>query len=59
MVIDDDIRQCIYQRETAGAIKKASLDAGLNSLRMDGLKKVEEGVTSLDEVLRVAQADDI
>ncbi len=59
MAVDDDIRQCVYQRQTAGAIKKVAMDAGLVTLRMDGLKKVETGVTSLEEVLRVAQADDI
>jgi general secretion pathway protein E len=58
MVVDDDVRQCIYQRETAGAVKKAALDAGLSTLRMDGLRKVESGITSLEEVLRVAQTDD-
>ena len=59
MVVDDNVRQCVYQRKTAGSIKKAALDAGLTTLRMDGLAKVEAGVTSLDEVLRVAQADDV
>ena len=59
MVIDDDIRQCIYQRKTANAIKKAAIEAGLITLRMDGLQKVERGLTSLEEVLRVAQADEI
>ncbi len=59
MVVDDNVRQCVYQRKTAGSIKKAALDAGLTTLRMDGLAKVEAGLTSLDEVLRVAQADDV
>jgi general secretion pathway protein E len=59
MAVDDDIRQCVYQRQTAGAIKKVAMDAGLVTLRMDGLHKVETGVTSLEEVLRVAQSDDI
>ena len=59
MVVDDNIRQCIYQRKTATVIKKTALEADLTTLRMDGLKKVEAGITSLEEVLRVAQADDI
>jgi len=59
MVIDDDIRQCIYQRKSAGVIKKAAIEAGMTSLRMDGLSKVESGDTSLAEVLRVAQGDDV
>ncbi|MBN1845474.1 MAG: type II secretion system ATPase GspE [Sedimentisphaerales bacterium] len=59
MLVDDDVRQCIYQRKTANIIKKVALEAGLLSLRMDGLLKVEQGLTSLEEVLRVAQADDV
>jgi len=58
MVVDDDVRQCIYQRETAGAIKKIALEGGMTTLRMDGLEKVENGVTSLEEVLRVAHSDE-
>jgi len=59
MVIDDDIRQCIYNRQTAGAVKKAAIEANMTTLRMDGLQKVEQGVTSLEEVLRVAQSDEV
>jgi len=58
MAVNDNVKQCIYQRQTAGAIKKAALEANMSTLRMDGLKKVEEGITSLEEVLRVAQADE-
>ncbi len=59
MTINDDIRQGIYQRGTAGAIKKAAIEAGMSTLRMDGLRKVEEGLTSLEEVLRIAQSDEV
>jgi general secretion pathway protein E len=58
MVVNDDIRQCIYQRETASAIKKVALESNLSTLRMDGLKKVEQGATSIEEVLRMANADE-
>ena len=47
----------IYRRETAGAIKKAALNAGLQTLRMDGARKVLAGITTIPEVLRVTQAD--
>ena len=58
IAIDDDVRQCIYQRKTAGAIKKSAVGSGMTTLRMDGLEKVEKGVTSLEEVLRVAHTDE-
>ena len=59
MVVDDEVRQCVYNRQTAGAIKKAALEGGLTTLRMDGLRKVEAGITSLEEVLRVAHTDEM
>jgi len=59
MIVNDDIRQCIYRQETAGAIKKAAMEGTFTTLRMDGLRKVETGETSLEEVLRVVHSDDV
>jgi len=59
MIMNDDIQQCIYQQKTASEIKKAAMGAGMTTLRMDGLHKVELGKTSLEEVLRVAQSDNV
>ena len=58
MIIDDDVRECIYKRESAGVIKKVAQESNMTTLRMDGLRKVEEGVTSLEEVMRVAHMDE-
>jgi len=57
MIINEQIQDLIYKRESAGMIKKASLDAGLQTLRMDGARKVFAGITTISEVLRVTQAD--
>jgi general secretion pathway protein E len=57
MLINEEIQDMIYKRETAGAIKKAAINAGLQTLRMDGARKVLAGVTTIAEVLRVTQAD--
>jgi general secretion pathway protein E len=59
MPINERIRELIYTRQSSGEIKKASLDAGMNTLRMDGARKVISGVTTIAEVLRVTQADTI
>ncbi len=59
MVVNDDVRQCVYMRQTANEIKKAAMGGGLTTLRMDGIQKVEQGITSLEEVIRVAQADEM
>jgi len=57
MLITDQIQGLIYKRQSAGAIKKASLEAGLQTLRMDGARKVLAGITTVSEVLRVTQTD--
>ena len=57
MLISDDIQELIYKRETAGKIKRTALDAGMQTLRMDGARKVLAGTTTASEVLRVTQSD--
>jgi general secretion pathway protein E len=57
MMIDSEIQNQIYKRESSGAIKRNALDAGLKTLRMDGARKVLDGITTISEVLRVTQAD--
>jgi len=57
MMIDEEIREMIHVRQTAGAIKDKAIEKGLQTLRMDGARKVIAGATTIAEVLRVTQAD--
>lgn len=57
MLISQDIQDMIYKQESAGTIKKVALNSGLQTLRMDGARKVLDGITTVAEVLRVTQAD--
>ena len=57
LLISEEIQDMIYRRETAGAIKKNALEAGMQTLRMDGARKALAGITTVSEVLRVTQAD--
>ncbi len=57
MMINEEIQNLIYKRESAGTIKRVALNAGLQTLRMDGARKVLAGITTVSEVLRVTQAD--
>jgi general secretion pathway protein E len=59
MTVNEAIREMVYQRQTAGAIKRKALDMGMQTLRMDGIRKVLAGVTTIAEVLRVTQSDNI
>jgi general secretion pathway protein E len=53
LVLDDDCRHLVQSRSSAAAIREAGLDSGMHLLAMDGLLKVHQGITTLDEVLRV------
>jgi general secretion pathway protein E len=57
MLINEQTQNLIYKREPAGTIKRMALDAGLQTLRMDGARKALAGITTISEVLRVTQAD--
>ncbi len=55
--ITEKIREQIMSRASANVIKQDAIKRGLKTLRMDGAKKVLDGVTTIDEVLRVTQVD--
>ncbi len=55
--IEDNIRQLVMNRADAGTIKRTAQANGMRSLRDDGALKVLNGVTSIEEVMRVTQED--
>lgn len=57
LVANDEIRALANERTASHLIKKAAMKAGMLSLREDGWKKVLNGRTTVDEVLRVTKAD--
>jgi general secretion pathway protein E len=57
MPIDAIIQEQIVNKATASEIKRGALERGLRTLRMDGVQKVLQGITSAEEVLRVTQLD--
>ncbi len=59
LLVTDQLRDLINNQESAGVIKKAAIDAGLKTLRMDGASKVIAGETTIAEVLRVTQSDTV
>jgi type II secretory ATPase GspE/PulE/Tfp pilus assembly ATPase PilB-like protein len=55
LVIDDRLRGMIAHQESSNAITQAALEAGLITLRQDGWDSVLNGMTTVEEVLRVAR----
>ncbi len=54
----EPIRELILNGANTAEIKRESMRLGIKTMRQSGLTKVKEGVTSLEEVLRVTVADD-
>jgi type II secretory ATPase GspE/PulE/Tfp pilus assembly ATPase PilB-like protein len=54
----EGIRQLIVNDGKAFEIKKLALEEGMRTLRMAGILKAREGITSLEEVFRVTAADE-
>lgn len=55
LVVNEVISKLILQHSSSGDIEKAALAAGMISMKQDGFLKALEGITTLEEVLRVAQ----
>jgi len=55
--ISETIRRLIIKRASAAVIKNQAISEGMKSLRMVGIDKAREGVTTLEEILRVTSDD--
>ncbi|MEK6267345.1 MAG: type II secretion system protein GspE, partial [Planococcus sp. (in: firmicutes)] len=57
LVVDEEIKDVINRNGTAGEIREIALKNKTVFLIDDGLSKVKEGMTTTEEVLRVAMMD--
>ena len=55
MEMSDELRRLIMRNEDASVLAAAARKQGMRTLREDGWRKVQEGVTTAEEVLRVTQ----
>ena len=53
LIVNDSIRKMIVDRERSNVVQQEAMKNGMNTLWQDGLKKVEDGITSLSELERV------
>ena len=47
------IKNLILKTSDANALKRAAIEGGMTTLRRDGIRKVLEGITTIEEVFRV------
>jgi len=55
LVIDDRFRDMIHADTSVSNMRRAFRDSGRDTLFDDGIKKVTQGVTTIEEVLRVTE----
>jgi type IV pilus assembly protein PilB len=58
LVVDDEFRQIINTDASVNGMRKAFRESGWPNLFEDGLQKVKQGVTTIEEILRVAEVGD-
>ncbi|MBP6817104.1 MAG: type II secretion system ATPase GspE [Burkholderiaceae bacterium] len=55
LVIDDELRSCIHRNAPESEMRQSAAKSGMVTMRDDGQRWVQGGVTSLDEVIRVTR----
>ncbi len=57
LAVDEEIRVLVSTNANAGTVRAKAMENGMRTLRDDGIRKVLDGITSIDEVARVTQED--
>ncbi len=55
MPVSEKLSKLIIEKATAAEIQKQAMEEGMLTMKQDGYVKVLEGITTMDEVVRVAQ----
>jgi len=57
LVVDDELRALMLKEIATGPIRELALKKGMRPLFVDGLIKVAQGITTIEEVIRVSQQE--
>lgn len=55
MMLNDDLRELVLERASAGKIRNAAIKQGMIMLREDGWSKVRRGMTTISEVVQATK----
>jgi general secretion pathway protein E/type IV pilus assembly protein PilB len=58
-VITEPLKKLIMQKRDGGELKQCAIAEGMETLRQDGWRRVGEGKTTIEEVVRVTQNDEV
>jgi type II secretory ATPase GspE/PulE/Tfp pilus assembly ATPase PilB-like protein len=57
-VVTENLRRMVIRKETGTAMKARAITDGMDTLRADGWRRVLQGKTTIEEVVRVTQQDE-
>jgi general secretion pathway protein E len=55
MIMDENVKKLILKTSDANQINDEAVRGGMSTLVQDGARKVLEGITTIEEVLRVTR----
>jgi general secretion pathway protein E len=58
-VITEPLRKLIMHRRDGSELKQCAIAEGMETLRQDGWRRVAQGSTTIEEVVRVTQTDEV
>ncbi|HEX8679096.1 MAG TPA: hypothetical protein VF683_04015, partial [Chthoniobacterales bacterium] len=58
-VINEALRRAIVEKRDGGELKQIAINHGMDTLRNDGWRRVAQGKTTIEEVVRVTQNDEV
>jgi type II secretory ATPase GspE/PulE/Tfp pilus assembly ATPase PilB-like protein len=58
-VVTEPLRRMIMQKRDGGELKQCAIAEGMETLRQDGWRRVAQGSTTIEEVVRVTQTDEV
>src|SRR5437660_2905596 len=58
-VVSEPLRKLIMQKRDGGELKQCAIAEGMVTLRQDGWRRVEQGKTTIEEVVRGSQNDEV
>ena len=58
-LVTEPLRKLIMQKKDGGELKQNAISEGMETLRQDGWRRVVKGDTTIEEVVRVTQTDEV
>jgi type IV pilus assembly protein PilB len=57
MIMNDELREVVNRGGSSGELREEALRHGMRPLRISGLAKINEGITTIEEVVRETVSD--